>query len=526
MRTELEYYHVHTMLSNIFTQPDSCVSIPEYAKVFKARGNKTLCLTEHGNRSDIFEQYTVANKLSDSTYTMKAIPGAEFYFVPNNDPALKDDRNFHLVVIGKNNEALKQLNKMASLANEFGYYRHARIDFNLLEQLDYRNFIVTTACVGGIFKDPNGLEYCKKLHDIFKENFYLEVQPHLKQEQIDFNKKILDVYQDTAIPLILGTDSHYINKEDGILRKELIAASNIHYDDGDWDLYLPTAEEAYNMMVEQHVLPRALIEEAMENTLILREFDGVTFDTSRKFPIAKDKQNMTQEQRNYLYQKMVCEGYIKQFGMPNEEEKKELRREMNIVLETNSADYFIGLHDMIERGVQNGGLLTKTSRGSACGFVSNAALGLTTINRLHTQVPLFAERFVTPAKLRVSMPDIDSNISNLEAFEQAGREVFGDHSCYPMIAYGKNKTLSAFKMLARSRGIDFTIANDIAKQINKYELDKKHAFENNQDDPDYNVDDDVVITNYIDSKYMPIIEDSKQYENIIVSVSPRLIGAV
>lgn len=104
--------------------------------------------------------------------------------------------------------------------------------------------------------------------------------------------------------------------------------------------------------------------------------------------------------------------------------------------------------------------------------------------------------------------------------------MFGEHSCYPMIAYGKNKTLSAFKMLARSRGIDFAIANDIAKQITQYELDKKHAIENNQDDPDYNVDDDVVITDYIDSKYMPIIEDSKQYENIIVSVSPQLIGAV
>lgn len=405
MRIECEYYHVHSMLSNVFTQPDSTVSISDYAKEFKKRGCKTLCLTEHGNRSDVFEQYTMANKLSDDTYTMKAIPGAEFYFVPDNNPELKDDRNFHLVVIGKNNAALKQLNKIASAANEFGYYRHARIDFNLLSQLNYRNFIVTTACVGGIFKDPEGLKYCNVLHEMFKENFYLEVQPHLQEKQIELNTKILDVYKKNRIPLIMGTDSHYINKEDAILRKELLAASNIFYDDGDWDLFLPTAEEAYNLLRQQHVLSNAQIEEAIENTLILREFEGISFDTSRKFPIAKDKQCMTQEQRNYLYQKMVCDGYIKQFGMPNEEEKKELRREMNIVLETNSADYFIGLHDMIERGVQNGGLLTKTSRGSACGFVSNAALGLTTINRLHTQVPLFPERFVTPAKLRVSMPD-------------------------------------------------------------------------------------------------------------------------
>ena len=124
------------------------------------------------------------------------------------------------------------------------------------------------------------------------------------------------------------------------------------------------------------------------------------------------------------------------------------------------------------------------------------------------------------------MPDIDSNISNLEAFEQAGREIFGEHSCYPMVAYGKTKALSAFKLLARARDLDFETSNIVSKQIQNYELDRKHAIENNQDDPDYNVDDDVHIEDYVDQKYIPLIEDSKQYRNIVVSLSPHPCGHI
>ena len=124
------------------------------------------------------------------------------------------------------------------------------------------------------------------------------------------------------------------------------------------------------------------------------------------------------------------------------------------------------------------------------------------------------------------MPDIDSNISNLEAFEQAGREIFGEHSCYPMVAYGKTKALSAFKLLARARDLDFETSNIVSKQIQNYELDRKHAIENNQDDPDYNVDDDVHIEDYVDKQYIQLIEDSKQYRNIVVSLSPHPCGHI
>lgn len=523
MSENLSYYpyHVHSHYSNMLTQPDSTMSILDYGKEFKKRNIPVLCITEHGNRSNVWEQAEIAASLSDDNFTMKPIAGAEVYFVPDRNPDLKDNRNFHLVLLAKNNDGFKQMNAVLSEANVSGFYGKARVDFELLSRLDYRNFLVTTACVGGPLADENGIQYCQQLHELFRENFYLEVQHHTQQVQVKHNYDVLVAYKKYGWPLIYGTDSHYINREDSILRKELLLSSGIKngYED-EFDLYLPTPQEAYDMFTQYHVLSKAQIEEAFENTKQLATFEGVSFDKDRKFPISRP--NLTQSQRNSLYKRMVCNGYIERAGYPSSSEAAELHAEMDTIVETGSADYFIGLHDMLKKGIELGGKLTTTSRGSACGFATNFALGFTSINRLKIPVKMYPERFISKDKLLSgSMPDIDSNIANVEAFEEAGRQVFGQHSCYPMVAYGKTKSLSAFKMLARARDLDFETSNAVSKQISTYELDRKHALENNQDDPDYDVDDDVDIMDYVDKQYVPLINDSKQYQNIITSVSPH-----
>lgn len=109
-------------------------------------------------------------------------------------------------------------------------------------------------------------------------------------------------------------------------------------------------------------------------------------------------------------------------------------------------------------------------------------------------------------------------MTNVEAFEQAGKEMFGEYGCLPILAYGKTKTSSAFKLLARARNIDFGLSNEISKQIQNYEFDKKIALENNNDDPDYDVDSDILLSDYISEEYLPLVEESKQYQNIIVNI--------
>lgn len=522
MNQTFENIHCHTMLSNVLVGfPDSPVGIEAYAKEYVKRGMSCLIASEHGYRSDVWLQADTALKFSTDEVKLKPICAAEVYFVPDRNPELKDNRNFHLLLLAKNNEGFRQMNLMLSESQTSGYYYHGRVDFDLLARLDYRNFICTTACIGGIFKDEAAIEYANKLHELFRENFYLEVQHHNNEQQAAHNAKLLEAYKKYGWPLIFGADTHYVFSEEKILRKELQLSSRINIDDSDWDLHLPTYQEAYDSFVAQGVLSRSQIEEAMENTLIVREFEGFSYTNERKLPISKPRQGMTQEQRNKLFKRMVCNGYIDKAGMPNKQEAAEIHAEMDTIVDTNTVDYFISHKDMLERGIELGGVLTTTARGSAGSFASNFSLGFTTINRLHAPVKMFSSRFISKDKLKAGMPDIDLNLTNVEAFEQAGREMFGEYGCYSMIAYGKNKTSSAFKMLARARNLDFEVSNEISKQLQQYELDKKHAIENNSDDEDYDVDEHVKIKDYVSPEYMELVNDSKQYQGIIVNVSPH-----
>lgn len=511
---EFEPYHIHTSYSNCLTQPDSTMSIEDYAKVYRERGHHVLCISEHGNRSNVWQQYDLAKKYSDENFKMTPLAAAETYFVP--DRTTKEHRGYHLILVAKNQEGLYQLNEILSEANLTGFYYHARVDFDLLRKLEYRDFICTSACVAG----PTEEDMLVELQNIFHENFYLEVQHHPQQVQVDRNKWMLELSKKHKWPLIYGTDSHYIYKEEKELRRELLLSAKITYGSEDeFLLYLPTAEEAYQMLKEQNVLNRAQIEEAMENTLILREFEGVHFTNEKKIP--NPYPDMPLDRRNYLYKKTVCDEYIRKAGMPNKEEAEEIHHEMDTMTSTGTADYPLIMKRILDKGQEYGGILTKTGRGSGASFVSNYAMGFSSINRLHCPVKMYPERFISADRLANGLPDLDCNMANVDAFERAGKEILGEWGCLPMIAFGTAKTLSAFKLLARARDLDFETSNEISKQIQNYELDVKHAKENNADDPDYDVDDDVQIETYVDEKYLDLIEESKKYRGIITSLSPH-----
>lgn len=518
---EYENYHCHSMYSNCLTQPDSTMTIEQYARVYRERGQHVLCLSEHGNRSNVWQQYEIAKKYSDDSFRMVPLAAAECYFVPVRNPDLKDRRNFHLVVIARDQEGFYELNEMISEAYLSGFYMKPRIDFELLGRLNPKHFLCTTACVAGPVSDDEGLKCCETLHEIFRDNFFLEVQHHPQEIQKKHNAKIMQIYRKTGIPLIYGTDSHYITHEDAALRKEQLLSFGIDnkYED-EFDLFLPTAQEAYAMMLSQGVLSVPQIREAMEHTLILRDCEGVSFTTEKKIP--NSRRDLTLEERNHLYQKEVCSGYIAKAGMPNKEEAAQLRQEMNAVTDTGTADYFITMKDIVDEGLRNGGVLTTTGRGSGVSFATNYALGFTSINRLHCPVRLFPDRFISKERLASgSLPDLDLNMANVQAFEDAGKKFLGKWGCLPMIAYGTCKTLSAFKLLARARNLDFQLSNEISKQISIYETDLKHARENNQDDPDYDPEMDVRIEDYVDTQYLQMIEDSKQYKGIVTTIAPH-----
>ena len=509
---EFENYHSHSCISNGSSLADSPVLYDQYAKVYKERGMHCLFAVEHGNRGDVFRCYSLTEQYAEQSepYKLTTLAGAEAYFV--NDRKAKDRTNAHLILIAKDQEGYYELNEILSESYETGKYHKNRIDWELLERLDPSHFVCTTACVAGPVGKMDESAVCR-LASIFGKNFYLEVQAHLQADQIEHNKKVLYLYHKYGYPLIFATDSHYIDSKDKILRDQILLSSHITYEDeGSFDLFLPTAEEAYELMKTQGVLSEAQIREAFDNTLQFRDYPGVTFTHEKKIPNIYPK--LSQEQRDKMYWTMCHEKYEELYGdTPDEQKLAEYEdlenNELHPVIETHTTDYFLDVKATIDKGIKYGGILTHTGRGSGVSFASNHLLGFTSINRLRCPVTLYPERFISAERLKAgSIPDLDLNIVAQEPFQRAGREIFGEFSFLPMIKYDTNKAGAAFKMLARANDIPFETANLVSKQLKRYDTELAYADEDEKDM--------IQLEDYVEPRFLDLVKESEAYRGIIM----------
>lgn len=86
-----------------------------------------------------------------------------------------------------------------------------------------------------------------------------------------------------------------------------------------------------------------------------------------------------------------------------------------------------------------------------------------------------------------------------------------------MISYKPLQSSSAFKLYAKSQALDFTISNEITRQIQKYEKDLKNA-ETPEDKEAINLYD------YVDKKYHKYLDESTKYRGIINAKSQAPCG--
>ena len=471
---EWENIHSHSHYSNIMT-PDSVIKTEDLAKRAVAMGQKTISTVEHGYFGSIFDYYETAQE-----YGLKLIFGIEYYFV--KDRFEKDRTNSHLLVVAKNEEGRREMTSIMSEANKTGFFYHPRIDEELLFSLTPENVIVTTACLSSplnSYSEDEAMRFLSKAKEHFGDNFYIEVQPHTNIKQVEFQKKILKYNRTFGFPLILGVDSHYIKLEDDKIRDLFLKGKNIHYpaEDG-FTMDYPSISEIVDRLKLQGVLTDAQIEEAITNTLVARDFEGVSLDKEIKMPsLYPDKSH---EEKIKILKGLINEKW--------EEDRKEIpeekwgeyieaiREEIKIIEETKMEDYFLLNHTIIEKAVnEHGGVITSTGRGSGASFYVNKLLGLTDIDRVGAPITLYPTRFMSKSRILEtrSLPDIDLNLADPEPFRKASKDILGEDNSEWMVAYGTMQEAGAFKNYARSVGIDFNEANQVSDDLDRYKDDKK-----------------------------------------------------
>lgn len=518
-------YHRHDSRSNIILA-DSVVTDLDYANRLKELGQDIMSCCNHGAAYNWKETQMIAaeNKLR-FRYVV------EPYFVL--DRFDKTDRtNAHLILAAKTAKGIGDLNEITSEAYISGFYHRPRIDMELLLGLSPEDVFVTTACVGGIWKYGNekAEELVKTFKQHFGKSFMLEVQYHNTESQRELNRFILSLYRKHNIPLIMGTDSHYIYPEQGALRELRLEANGIRYDDEDgWYMDFPDEETCIQRFKEQGVLSPSQIKESIQNTLVFEAFEDVKLDKSKKLPNAYPE--LTEKEREQLYVKLVMEGYNRYYPNVTPEQReadmKELQYEMDTITQTRTADYFLSLYKIVQRGLEKGGVLTETGRGSAVSYATNRMLGLTSVNRLRIPVTLYPDRFISKDRLESGqLPDEDLNVSNLECFQDGGKEILGEWGCVPMVAYGKLGLLSAWKMYARAEKIPFEQSNAVSDMLKRYETALKYAKDEDEDE-DEELDEEeereerIKLSDFVKAEYLEMVEASRIYQGIVNSISPH-----
>lgn len=520
-----ENYHIHSSLSNI-TSPDSAVLKKDYVKRALELGHKTLSSCEHGSAVMFIESYDLA-----SNNDLKFIYCVEGYFV--NDRFTKDDGNYHIILMARNHEGLRELNEIISEAQEeHSFYYKPRIDWSLLETLNPENVAITTACCGGLLKKEDYEETVVRLKEMFP-SFFIEVQPHWTKKQKDHSTLGLKLAKKYGIPLIAGCDSHYIYPEQHEDREAYKLSKGVEYPDEDgWFMDFPDIETLVYRFVEQGIMTDEEIIESINNTHVVMDFDEIHFDKEIKVPTMFP--DLTQEEKDAKLRGIVYENYeAYKNKFPEMVEPlhdtyiREIEKELKVIVDTKFADYFLLNYYIVKRAEELGGCLTATGRGSAPGFLLCRFLGFTTIDRIQEAIPLLSERFATAERINEtkSLFDIDMNMADPAPFIQATREFIGENGCYYMCALGEYKEKSSFKMYARANNIDFETANAIVKKLDVYENDVNHweEYDKVEEDEECPIDLHDYIT---DQKHIDIINESKKYMGIYDNIKAHACGNI
>lgn len=503
-------YHCHKEYTNVRIS-DSAATLKEYAARARDLGHGILSSCEHGWQGNYYQTVKLAKE-----FGLKPLICAEAYWVKDREE--KDRSNCHIFIAAMNENGRQALNDVLSEANISGFYGQPRLDIPLILSLPKDDVVVTTACVA-YWRYEDIEEITKQFSEHFGKNFFLEVQYHNTESQRELNRYILELHRKYNIPIIMGCDSHYIYPDQAQIRADFLASKGLTYEnEDDWYLDYPDGETAYKRFAEQCVLSDEEICEAMENTnvfLNVEEYNSPVFNEKIKLPTLYPE--LSQEERNEIYKKLVWDNWAEYKKEVPENQwshyEDEINKEIQTVVDTRMADYFIDNYYIIKKGKENGGWLTKTGRGSGVSFITNKLLGFTEVDRVSAKVHMYPERFMSTTRILESgsLPDIDHNCAPVEPFARAQKEILGEDHSYPMIAYGTMQKSAAWKLYAKSQGINFEIANAVSSQIRNYEFAVKHLNEEEAESVD--------IKDYIDDEFHEVYEKSKDYLGLVTSWS-------
>lgn len=239
----LKYFSIHNH-SEVSNQRlgDSTNKLDIMVKYGQEIGLQGLALTDHESLSGHIEAMDIGEKLLKEGSDFKVALGNEIYLV-NSLEEVRDNyigggmtKFPHLILVAKNKQGHKALRELSTLAwsNSYKTAQMLRVpttkeDFaRILMKPEYKDcLIVSSSCLGceiaiefnnykkgdkeALIRIDKFISACQIV--VGKNNYYLEIQPSYMEEQIEYNKFLIEYGKRNNIKVIFSTDSHYLTKE-------------------------------------------------------------------------------------------------------------------------------------------------------------------------------------------------------------------------------------------------------------------------------------------------------------------------
>ena len=511
--------HVHTEYSNLRLL-DCINKVEDVIQHAYNMGLNGCAITDHETLSahiKALKYYNQQKKNDEGWKNFKLILGNEIYLCRNeldSNNYQKGEKFPHFILLAKDAEGHRQLRELSSRAWSHSFTMFlTRVPtyYKDIEEVIGSNpghVVASSACIGGWLgicflnqKRDEAINFITWAKAIFHDDFYLEIQPARYEEQIEYNKWLLEIGKRTNTKCIITTDAHYLKKED----REVHAAF-LNSKDGDRetaDFYQYTylmspdeikeltgdylGEECINWLFENtnEINAKITVYDLFQPQIVPHLSDDRVYHPEWKIGYSRIKIRDKFEYLNKYYNSpseddryMLYLGLMKLHEMNLPQEKKDqylerLEQELTecwLVSERlgqSISSYLLMVRNIIQIMWNKAESLVGISRGSAGVMLINYLIGVTQMNPLEQGIYLPHWRFLERNKIELPDIDVDSEGRKrplvLQKIKEAAREDGGDSVC--VCTFGTLGTRSAILTAARGLGIDVDIAQYLATMI-------------------------------------------------------------
>ncbi|MBO7536195.1 MAG: DNA polymerase III subunit alpha [Bacilli bacterium] len=460
--------HLHSEYSNIRII-DSINKVEKLVDRALELGLFGMALTDHEALCGHVKLIKYRDEIIKEHPDFKIALGNEIYLVDERPT----DKHYHFILIAKDKVGYKQMKKLSSRA-WLNMYSGKRVDTlkSDIEEIvgeEPGHIIATTACIGGELgskileleaarrvKDINTSEKIKQdivnfvlwCKEIFGEDFYFEVAPAASKDQIIVNKKIAELSVVFGVKMIIGSDAHYLTKEDRFVHKAYL---NSKEEEREVDMFYeyayfqseediiknltPSIVDLYEQMcansmeiynkIENYTILHAQVIPSVE----VRDYPPVVaFELAKKHPILESMLCSFDKYERYwvneCFKKLQEKNLYNEEYLSRLEEEADIKRTIGEKLGTNMFSYPITLQHYIDMFWECGSTVG-AGRGSSCSGLNHDLLGITQLDPIEWDLPFW--RYMNKERIELGDIDIDIAPSKRPEILRRIREERGQH---------------------------------------------------------------------------------------------------